>query len=153
MKQFNVLPTEERFKNLTEHQLSFILENMIRDSWEQEQVAKGRTGNIMEDDDTSWYDTPTEEFEPVPDFLDADDLAKQAYDRLSESEKAKMNERAETELDEDNEEELIHENKMEMIQENIRKLDESLNIDDNQEYTQENISQALDEFDDDDLYI
>lgn len=153
MREFKVLPTDPNFKNLDSYQIQFIIESMNLDAREMERRSKGYDSTV-EDDDTSWYDESQEEFEPVPDFLDAEDLAKQAYDRLSESERIKMTERAEAE--EDDEEAIeIHKNKMAQIQKNIEELDKQVNntSDNQEEYSQQSIEDALNEFDDDDLYM
>lgn len=125
MREFKVLPTDPNFKNLDSYQIQFIIESMNLDAREMERRSKGYDSTV-EDDDTSWYDESQEEFEPVPDFLDAEDLAKQAYDRLSESERIKMTERAEAEED-DEEAREIHKNKMAQIQKNIEELDKQVN--------------------------
>ncbi|AXY83986.1 tail tape measure chaperone [Staphylococcus phage Terranova] len=153
MREFKVLPTDPNFKNLDSYQIQFIIESMNLDAREMERRSKGYDSTV-EDDDTSWYDESQEEFEPVPDFLDAEDLAKQAYDRLSESERIKMTERAEAEED-DEEAREIHKNKMAQIQKNIEELDKQVNntSDNQEEYSQQSIEDALNEFDDDDLYM
>lgn len=158
MKEFKVLPTEKRFQDLTYEQMSFLIESMNRDSWLASQMAKGKQhmDNLVEDDDSSWWDTPHDEFDPVPDFLDAEDLAKQVEDKMSDLEKQKRQERFDTEMED--EEDLMHENKMELIRKNLAELDEELangrfEGDLNPQISQENIDKALQEFDDDDLYI
>lgn len=151
MKKFNVLPTDERFQSLSIYQINFIIESMNLDVKEEERARRG-LDHIAEDDDTTWYDTSSEDFEPVPDFLDAEDIASQAYNRLSKSEQEKVKERAELEL-EDSEESEVYQNKMAMIQKNLEELDRQVGNteDSNNEYSKEEIQEALDEFDD--LYI
>ena len=63
-----------------------------------------------------------------------------------------MKERAELEL-EDSEESEVYQNKMAMIQKNLEELDRQVGNteDSNNEYSKEEIQEALDEFDD--LYI
>ena len=148
MKKFNVLPTDERFQNLSIYQINFIIESMNLDAREEERARRG-LDHVAEDDDTSWYDSSSEDFEPVPDFLDADDIATQAYNRLTKSEQEKVKERAETEL-EDTEESEVYQNKMAMIQKNLEELDKQVgNTNESDiEYSEETIQNALDEFDD-----
>lgn len=158
MKEFKVLPTEERFQKLDFYQIAFIIESMNRDNWLEYQASKGQQhmDNLVEDDDSSWWDTPHDEFDPVPDFLDAEDLAKQVEDRMTDLEKQKRDDRFDAEMEDDKD--LLHENKMEMIRKNIAELDEELangkfEGDMNPQISQETINSALQEFDDDDLYI
>nr|DAG96510.1 MAG TPA: tail assembly chaperone [Herelleviridae sp.] len=148
MKKFNVLPTDERFQNLSIYQINFIIESMNLDAREEERARRG-LDHVAEDDDTSWYNSSSEDFEPVPDFLDADDIATQAYNRLTKSEQEKVKERAETEL-EDTEESEVYQNKMAMIQKNLEELDKQVgNTNESDiEYSEETIQNALDEFDD-----
>lgn len=148
MKKFNVLPTDERFQNLSIYQINFIIESMNLDAREEERARRG-LDHVAEDDDTSWYNSSSEDFEPVPDFLDADDIATQAYNRLTKSEQEKVKERAETEL-EDTEESEVYQNKMAMIQKNLEELDKKVgNTNESDiEYSEETIQNALDEFDD-----
>ena len=159
MKEFKVLPTEKRFQDLTYEQMDFIIASMNRDSWLEYQASKGQQhmDNLVEDDDTSWWDTSHDEFDPVPDFLDAEDLAKQVEDKMSDLEKEQRQNRFDAEMED--EEDLMHQNKMEMIRRNIEELDDELangrfDGDLNPQVSQESINQALNEFDDeDDLYI
>lgn len=148
MKKFNVLPTDERLQNLSIYQINFIIESMNLDAREEERARRG-LDHVAEDDDTSWYNSSSEDFEPVPDFLDADDIATQAYNRLTKSEQEKVKERAETEL-EDTEESEVYQNKMAMIQNNLEELDKQVgNTNESDiEYSEETIQNALDEFDD-----
>ena len=55
MREFQVLPTDERYLNLTEEQLVWIVENFNLDVKEREKAAKGV--------DESYYDENYEEWE------------------------------------------------------------------------------------------
>ena len=46
MEKFNVLPTDERFKNLTSEQFNYIFTNMELDIKEQERANKGLKNTI-----------------------------------------------------------------------------------------------------------
>lgn len=163
MDKFNVLPTEDRFKNLTTEQLSFILESMNRDNWEQRQLAKGITNfdDVKEDSDTSFLHVKEEDFEVLPDFLDADDINKKMLERLSESEKAKHSERLKAEFEDGGQDEpdLHHESIMEQIRKNLEELDDEVNNGKFKEektlpvITKDNIKEGLSMFDDEDSYI
>ncbi|AEJ79731.1 RNA polymerase beta subunit [Staphylococcus aureus bacteriophage Sb-1] len=92
MKEFNVLPTEQRFKDLDDYQIEFIIGNMNRDVYEHNKQLKqaqkgGKFDSQFEDDDSSWWNESHEDFDPVPDFLDADDLAQQMEAKLSDRDK------------------------------------------------------------------
>lgn len=55
MKMFGVLPTDERFQNLTTHQLNYIISSMILDGKEEELAMKGiNPDEYHSDDDFSW---------------------------------------------------------------------------------------------------
>lgn len=49
MKKFNVLPSEERFQNLTTSQLNFIISSMIEDNRREELIEKGYDPNDNSD--------------------------------------------------------------------------------------------------------
>lgn len=94
MKEFKVLPTDSRFKELTGHQLSFILESLEYDNKIQEKINKGidpRT--VSEDMDTSWWDVSHEEFEPLVEGHDEKEIARQVEERLNESQRKAIKDR------------------------------------------------------------
>lgn len=149
MREFNVLPTDERFLKLTDFQIEFILFNMVQDAKEQEMLAKGKKpDSYFEDEDSSWIDAPEEAFEVVPDFMDLDSINKQIEDKLSEDEKRRRQESFESDdPDERDYVDLV----LEAQQRRIEELDRELGITDSEEveYNKDTISQALDELDDD----
>lgn len=150
MREFNVLPTDDRFKQLTDLQIEFILYNMVQDNKEQELIAKGkRFDSHFEDDDNSWMEVDEKEFEVVPEFLDLDSINKQIEGRLSEEEKQRRQERFDSDdPDEMDRVDLVLEEQKRRIEE----IDRELGITDDKpvEYSKDTISQALDELDDDD---
>lgn len=152
MKEFNVLPTEQRFKDLDDYQIEFIIANMNKDYDEIVKAQKGKNyDSEFEDDDKSWWNTPTEEFDPTPDFLDADDLAKQMEDRLSEKDKIERAKRLDAELEDETEGLTTqHLAMMEYIRQQQQKVDEEVgNVVEEEPTTQESINKALEELDDD----
>lgn len=160
MEKFNVLPTDDKFKQLDDFQIEFILTSMERDAWEIKQRQKGQQHyeNLVEDEDTNFLNVPEEEFEVVPKFLDAEELYEQALNRLSESAKAKHEERLKAEFEDggQNEPDLHHESIMEHIRRNIDELDDELQngkFKEEKVINKENIADALAEFEDEDDYI
>ncbi|MCP6183125.1 hypothetical protein NL435_27625, partial [Klebsiella pneumoniae] len=59
MREFNVLPTEQRFKDLDDYQIEFILANMNLDTKEMMEARDGKNYDMKaEDVDTSWFEAP-----------------------------------------------------------------------------------------------
>lgn len=99
MKEFKALPTEKRFQDLSMQQINFIIASMNYDGKLQERASRGVDINsTIEDSDTSWWDTPPEEFDPIVEGHDEDDIARQVEDRLTEAERKSMKERFEDEI-------------------------------------------------------
>lgn len=99
MKEFKVLPTDQRFQDLSMHQINFIIASMNYDGKLQERVNKGMDINsTIEDSDTSWWDTPHDEFDPIAEGHDEDDIARQVEERLTEAERKSMKDRFEDEI-------------------------------------------------------
>ncbi|AAX92375.1 tail morphogenetic protein B [Staphylococcus phage Twort] len=150
MREFNVLPTDERFRNLTDLQIEFILYNMVQDNKEQELIAKGkRFDSHFEDDDRSWMEADEEDFEVVPDYIDLEDINKQIENKLSEEEKQRRQERFDSDdPDEMDRVDLVLEEQRRRIEELDREL--GITSDKPVEYSKDTIGQALDELDEDD---
>jgi len=86
MKEFNVLPTDERFQNLTNEQLGFIMYNMEDDANKIKRARKGYSsgsGSHYEDNDDSWY--TDKDFEVLREGHDEEDIARQV-DALTKEE-------------------------------------------------------------------
>lgn len=99
MKEFKVLPTDQRFQDLSMHQINFIIASMNYDVKLQERANKGIDINTtIEDSDTSWWDTPHDEFDPIAEGHDEDDIARQVEERLTEAERKSMKDRFEDEI-------------------------------------------------------
>lgn len=99
MKEFKVLPTDQRFQDLSMHQINFIIASMNYDVKLQERANKGIDINTtIEDNDTSWWDTPHDEFDPIAEGHDEDDIARQVEERLTEAERKSMKDRFEDEI-------------------------------------------------------
>lgn len=70
---FGVLPTDERFQNLTVHQLNYIISSMVLDSKEEELAMKGiNPDTYHDDDDFSWEGELV-----LPDKEEAEDVTSQ----------------------------------------------------------------------------
>lgn len=149
MREFNVLPTEQRFKDLDDYQIEFIIANMNLDTKEMMEARDGKNYDMKaEDTDTSWFEAPTDEFDVVPDFLDLDDLNTQVDKSLSEKEKIERDRRVEAELEDETEGLTTqHLAMMEHIRQKQKELDESLGLD-IKETTQEDINKAIEDVDD-----
>ena len=159
MEKFNVLPTDERFKNLTSEQFNYIFTNMELDIKEQERANKGLK-NTIEDDDDSWFYEDSETFEPLKEEHDEEDLARQVDNLLTETDRKKKQERLKA-----NE---VTEEDMEMYQEHQETVREYMNkrleeLDDEVEHgktiddykkpedmTTDDINSAINLFNDDD---
>lgn len=84
MKEFKVLPTDERFLNLTIEQKAFILENMELDAKEHSRALKGLSSKDVYEDDEKFWDKPYSEFNPA-EGVDQKNVATQ-LDNLFEKE-------------------------------------------------------------------
>ena len=97
MDHFKVLPTDERFKNLTEEQVTFIMESMMLDNKERELAMKGvDKGNYFEDSDESFWEVPIEEFNVLEEGHDAKEIARQAAELVGRENLRKVRDRFET---------------------------------------------------------
>lgn len=100
MKEFKVLPTDDRFKELTGHQVNFILSSMGYDNKLLERARKGIDINsTMEDTDESWWYASHEDFEPLVEGHDEEDIARQVQEKLSEADRKSLRERFDSELE------------------------------------------------------
>lgn len=81
------------------HQINFIIASMNYDVKLQERANKGIDINTtIEDSDTSWWDTPHDEFDPIAEGHDEEDIARQVEERLTEAERKSMKARFEDEI-------------------------------------------------------
>lgn len=91
MKKFNVLPTEERWKTMTNDQIEWILYNMEKDVEMEERARKGKALDAdYEDYDGSWYDASHEEFNPVRDGHDEEEIARKLAEITTEEDMARL---------------------------------------------------------------
>lgn len=89
MKKFNVLPTDPRFKELTEDQITFIFANIINDNEDAKRAKQGLPPLAFEDvafDSTFDYDGDVKDFELVPEWLDVDEFTKTVRDNAPKDE-------------------------------------------------------------------
>ena len=97
MDHFKVLPTDERFKELSDEQLAFIMESMSLDIKERELAMKGvDKNNYFEDSDESFWEVPLDEFNVLEDGHDAEDIARQAAELVGRENLRKVRDRFET---------------------------------------------------------
>lgn len=93
MDKFNVLPTDERFRNLSDYQMEMIFLSMEEDARQQNLRAKGLT---VESDyfDSSYEDEvankPDGEWEILKEGHDADDIARQVEEMTNAEELKKL---------------------------------------------------------------
>lgn len=91
MKEFNVLPTDERWLKLTDMQIDWILNSMQRDGEELERRSSGMELEAeFQDYDNSWYEVSHEEFNPVREGDDEDEIARQLATMTSEEDMARL---------------------------------------------------------------
>lgn len=91
MKEFKVLPTDERFKSLTNWQIEWIWASMERDAVEAERIRKGKNPNMeYEDFDDSWLNEDHENWNPVRDDHDEANIAKQVKNITSDEDMARL---------------------------------------------------------------
>jgi len=94
MEKFNVLPTDERFQNLSNEQIGFILESMILDRKEEERAMKGlNSKNHYEDDDDSFWNVPMDDFVALKEEHDESDIAEQLNELVGKESMQKAKER------------------------------------------------------------
>lgn len=85
-KEFKVLPTDERFQDLTDEQYGWIMKNMQIDADIERRRAKGQDPNeAFQDYDEEWFGAKESEFEPLKDSHDEEEIAKQV-DELTNAE-------------------------------------------------------------------
>lgn len=125
MDKFQVLPTDERFQNLSPDQIEYIFANMEMDMKEEARRAKGLK-NTIEDDDDSWWYEDSETFEPLKEEHDEEDLAKQVDSLLTETERRKKEERIKADDYSEEEQRQIKENHQNDIRSYIDKQLEEL---------------------------
>lgn len=98
MKEFKVLPTNSDFQKLTGEQIEFIIASMNYDAKLAERQAKGIDINTtMEDFDDSWWYESHEEFEPLREGHDEEDIARQVEERLTQAERKSLRDRFDSE--------------------------------------------------------
>lgn len=98
MKEFKVLPTSEEFKKLTGEQIDFIIASMNYDAKIQERISRGVDINTtMEDYDESWWYANHDEFEPLREGHDEEDIARQVEERLTNAERKSLRDRFDSE--------------------------------------------------------
>lgn len=94
MEKFGVLPTDERFQNLNDEQVGFILESMRLDNKEESLAARGVDAkNHFEDDDDSFWNVPIEDFVALKEEHDEQDIAKQVEELVGKESMQKARER------------------------------------------------------------
>lgn len=125
MDKFQVLPTDERFQNLSPDQIEYIFANMEMDMKEEARRARGLK-NTIEDDDDSWWYEDSETFEPLKEEHDEEDLAKQVDSLLTETERRKKEERIKADDYSEEEQRQIKENHQNDIRKYIDKQLEEL---------------------------
>lgn len=96
MKEFKVLPTDERFINLTDDQIGFILHNMGYDAKLEEQAMKGIKADSYYEDESDDWDVDINEFEIIKDGHDENDIANQVEKLTSKEDIKKARERYST---------------------------------------------------------
>lgn len=78
MREFQVLPTDSRFTDLTDYQIGFIMENMGIDAKQKQLAMKGiDPASYMEDDDSSWWSTAHDKFEALREDHDEEEISRQ----------------------------------------------------------------------------
>lgn len=74
MKDFRVLPSSPDFQNLTDEQLRFMIAQYNNDSEEQ----KRSNGDYTSDANNDWWEASHEDFDPIEEGHDEEDIARQA---------------------------------------------------------------------------
>lgn len=94
MREFNVLPTDERLTSLSMEQIDFILLSMDRDYDELERARRGVSlESEFEDYDSDWWDASHEEFTAIKEGDDEEDIARQLDSITTDEDLAKLKER------------------------------------------------------------
>lgn len=92
MKEFKVLPTNPDFQRLTRDQVEYIISNMNKDAEIFSMISKGLDPEKqVTDKDTSWWETPIEEFDPKGDLdVDMEDIARQVEELTSVEDRKRL---------------------------------------------------------------
>lgn len=91
MEKFNVLPTDESFMALTDLQLGYIMGNMTQDIKEENLRRKGvNPDSYFEDEDDSWWNQRAEEFTPLKEEDNEEEIARQVEAMTSKDELEKV---------------------------------------------------------------
>ncbi|YP_010843766.1 tail protein [Listeria phage WIL-1] len=95
MKEFNVLPTDERFRALTEEQINFIYYNKERDYKEAERASRGVSMESEFEDYNSddWWEASHEDFQAIQEGHDEDDIAQQVENMTSIEDQKRLRDR------------------------------------------------------------
>lgn len=94
MKEFKVLPTDERFINLSDDHIGFILGNMVYDQKLEDQARKGvNPDSYYEDEEDEYWNQPIEDFEALKEEHDELAIAEQVEALTNKEELAKVRER------------------------------------------------------------
>lgn len=90
MKMFNVLPSEQRWKDLDDDQLSFLLHSVIEERQEAERHSRGveLDGEAVYDEDFEWE---SEDFNPLRDDDSEEDIYSQLQELMSDEDKKSQN--------------------------------------------------------------
>lgn len=90
MKMFNVLPSEQRWKDLDDDQLSFLLHSVIEERQEAERHSRGveLDGEAAYDEDFEWE---SEDFNPLRDDDSEEDIYSQLQELMSDEDKKSQN--------------------------------------------------------------
>lgn len=97
MKEFKVLPTDERFISLSDDQIGFILANMVYDNRLEEQARKGvDPESYYEDEEDGYWTQDIKDFEALKEGHDEESIAKQVEALTNKEELAKVRERFST---------------------------------------------------------
>lgn len=126
MREFKVLPTDPRFKELTSEQIAFILSNMEEDIIQREKAFNKNKGadESFKDPDTSWYE---DEFTDIDYDIDYEKM-EESVERIESEEAKKKREQINEMLEEGNDTEKLQETEL-TVQNNIQKaLEEAKDI-------------------------
>ncbi len=94
MDEFKVLPTDDRFKNLSDDQIGYILENMILDRKEEDRARRGLDSkNFYEDEDDSFWNVDMDDFVALKEEHDETNIADQVNELVGKESMKKAKER------------------------------------------------------------
>lgn len=97
MKEFNVLPTDERFQALTDDQIEFLAWGMVIDNEEQSLARKGvDPSQSYRDDEADFWDIHEKDFQPKREEHDEADIANQVEELLGTESTKKIREKLKT---------------------------------------------------------